>query len=179
MIKNNDNSNHDHIIPLPSFSRCSTWSRASRNVESSMSSSSSAEPVNMRNTVRIKTREGMRSRSGTAEPKRTVEFRNRPEPDAERNRTESDRAMARPKSADRTVSNRKNEFPNRTEPMNFRKVRNRNESNRTCSFPLLGAVLRVRVLGVHVEEVEASPLGGVLYYYYYDYHYRHYYYDYY
>ena len=81
--------------------------------------------------------EGVRNRTEPAEPNRTViQFWKRPEPDAEPNRTEMDRATTRPKSAGRTASNREIAFsePKRTKPMNSRQVRNRNESNRTGSF---------------------------------------------
>ena len=80
--------------------------------------------------------EGVRDRTEPAEPNRTKQFRNRPEPDAQTNRTEPDRATTHPKSAGRTASNRERHFsePNRTKLTNFRKVRNRNESNRIGSF---------------------------------------------
>ena len=69
-----------------------------------------------------KLQEGIRTRSEPAEP----------------NRTEPDRATTCPKNADRTASNQENynSEPNRNESINFRKVRNRNESNRTGSFLL-------------------------------------------
>ena len=47
-----------------------------------------------------------------------------------RNRTEPDRATTRPKNEGRTASNQ----TNRTKPIDIRKIRNRNESNRTGSF---------------------------------------------
>ena len=88
-------------------------------------------------TILITGRNKKPNRAGRTEPNRILEFRNRPEPDAEPNRTEPDRATTRPKSAGRTVSNRGkySSEPNRTEPINFRKVRNRHESNRTRSLP--------------------------------------------
>ena len=73
------------------------------------------------------------NRNGRTEPNRTDQFQNRPEQDAEPNRTEPDRATTRPKNAGRTASNRENEFsePNRTEPINHSKCPepNRNEPN--------------------------------------------------
>ena len=77
------------------------------------------------------------NRTGRNEPNRTVEFRNRPDPDAETNRTEPDRATTSEKRRKNT-SNRENYVsePNQAEPMNFRsqKVWNRNKSNRIGSF---------------------------------------------
>ena len=46
------------------------------------------------------------NRTGRTEPNRTVLFRNRPEPNAEPNRTEPDRTTTRSKSAGRIASNR-------------------------------------------------------------------------
>ena len=75
------------------------------------------------------------------QPNRTEPNRLIPEPtgtgcETEPNRTEPDRATVCPKNASRTASNREQYIsePNRTEPINFRKVWNRNESNRTVSF---------------------------------------------
>ena len=53
-----------------------------------------------------------------------------------RNRTEPDRATTRPKNAGQTASiqDKLNSETNRTEPINLRKVRNRNESNPTGFF---------------------------------------------
>ena len=80
------------------------------------------------------------NRTGRTEPNSAVEFWNRPEPDAETNRTDPDRATTRPKNAGRTASNLAKycSEPNRTEPINFRKIQNRHESNRTGSIVKIG-----------------------------------------
>ena len=68
-----------------------------------------------------------------------------------RNRTEPDRATTRSKSAGRTASNREIYFLNRTKPINFRKLWNRNESNRTGSFLTEApCVLIARIVSVFV-----------------------------
>ena len=66
----------------------------------------------------------------------SVEFRDRPEPDAETSRTEPHRTMTCSKSEGRSASNRNRQSPNRTESnANYvRKLQKRNESNRTGSF---------------------------------------------
>ena len=71
------------------------------------------------------------NRIGRTEPKRSVEFWNGPEPDAENNRTEPDRATTRPKNAGRTASNREH-LNFRTEPIYFQK--SGTEPNRTGPF---------------------------------------------
>ena len=59
-----------------------------------------------------------------------------PASDAEPNRTEPSRATTRLKNAGRTAPKQDNKSsePNRTELINFRRIRNRNESSRTDSF---------------------------------------------
>ena len=82
--------------------------------------------------------EGIRNRTGPAEPNRTVSFRNRPEPDAEPNRTEPDRATTRPKNAGRTASNRETFVPepNRADELLMSPEPKRLEPNRL--LPVLG-----------------------------------------
>ena len=83
--------------------------------------------------------EGIRNRTEPAEPNWTKPFnsgtgRNRTRKRTEPNRTES-RRVRKVQAEPRWTG--KMQFLNRTEPINFRKGRNRNESNRTGSFPLL------------------------------------------
>ena len=59
--------------------------------------------------------EGMRNQTEPAESNRTEPFNSGTDRNQTRN-PEPDRATACPKNASRTASNRKNTFPNRTEP---------------------------------------------------------------
>ena len=96
------------------------------------------------------------NRIGRTEPNRVI-----PEPAGTGRGTEpnrSDRATACPKSASRTASNRDKYIsePNRTEPIHFRKVWNRNESNRSVSF-LIHALFayKVRPLSLPTNPLQA------------------------
>ena len=120
------------------------------------------------------------NRTGRTELNRSVWFWNPPELDAETNRTEH-RATTRPRNAGRTASNRENYIsePTRTEPINFRKVPNRNESNRTGSLlpwrrrPSPGPRRRPR----HRSSPNIIKQCHDYHYYYYHYHYYYHYYN--
>ena len=83
--------------------------------------------------------EGIGNRTEPAEPNRTEPFhsgtgRNRTRKRTEANRTEPRRVLKAQAEPRRTGTSN---FPNRTEPMNFREVRNRNESNPNRFLPCL------------------------------------------